>query len=391
MPEARDTILVEVNELPFRVVDDYVARKPRSEFARVLRRSKQFITVCEDQVALDPWSSWPTLHRGVIDRQHGILHLGQSLCEANWTYPPLWELLAQRGVKVGVMGSLHTAAAPRDLSRYAFYVPDFFADTRMAHPNSLRPLQAFNLALTRAAGRNVAARIALREVMRFLVRYPLQGMTASTVARVVSVLLAERRRPHQRARRRSLQALITLDVFLDMMQRTLPGFATFHTNHVAAAMHRYGAAAYPDDAAGDGVPKSWRARYVHEIDFTLDVLDQMLSRLLRFVERHPNYRLLIASSLGQAPATVGFVPPGQTPHGMLVVYDPQHPSLERGRATISTLDIAPTLLQSFGIAPPAYMRKPDETLLDPTARSADVERSATAGAQARLALQLEAS
>ena len=76
---SRKVIMFETNEIPFRVFDDYAQKRPDSHLAKLMAASKQMSTVCEDQIELDPWISWPTLHRGVIDEQHQIVHLGQSL------------------------------------------------------------------------------------------------------------------------------------------------------------------------------------------------------------------------------------------------------------------------------------------------------------------------
>jgi hypothetical protein len=68
-------ILFELNEVPYKVIDYYCRIRPNSTLARILAEGEQFETVTEDQLALDPWISWPTLHRGVPDTMHHILHL----------------------------------------------------------------------------------------------------------------------------------------------------------------------------------------------------------------------------------------------------------------------------------------------------------------------------
>src|SRR5262249_44070452 len=123
----RKLILFELNEVPHRVVDQFCRWRPKSWLARALPRMKKFQTYAEDVAPLDPWITWPTLHRGVNDEKHGILNFGQDLREVNRQYPPVWELLAARGVKVGVCGSLHSYPMPEDLNSYAFYIPDTFA------------------------------------------------------------------------------------------------------------------------------------------------------------------------------------------------------------------------------------------------------------------------
>ncbi|AGB21354.1 hypothetical protein Mycsm_00927 [Mycobacterium sp. JS623] len=497
MASKHKMILFEVNEIPFRILDDYVAERPRSHLAELLATSKQLSTVCEDQVELDPWISWPTLHRGVIDEEHQILHLGQSLDVAEQHYPPIWRLLSSQGVKVGVMGSLHSSSVPDDVDDYAFYVPDFFAHESFAHPPDLVAFQQFNLLMTRKSARNVDTALPLRSAGKFLRYYTTHGLSRTSVQATLKELLAESFHRHLRCRRRSIQPLISLDVFLHLMHRTRPDFATLYTNHVAAAMHRYWAAAYPDDPGGTVMPDDWRRLYKHEITYAMDCLDLMLGRLVKFAKRN-DYMLLVCGSMGQAAhkseATSGFVtivdleqfmtrmglsrshwterytmapcvsvtvdprmadafeerlrsiscdgknmvsanrevPPlsydrssetfhlfvyferyvGQraaefagapvpfewlgwgfhehqdnidcsarhTPHGLLLVYNPGVRKAEGNhRAPISTLDIAPTLLDYFGLPVPSYMHPPDPKILDPAAIGTDVAVTALGG------------
>jgi hypothetical protein len=299
MSHASKIIIFECNEIPHRVIDRYISANPLSHVAQVFGRSKQFETVCEDQIELDPWISWPTLYRGVIDEQHRIFHLGQSLEQANKDFPPVWDLLANKGVSVGIMGSLHTSTPPASLDGYTFYVPDVFSNSNFAHPLNLRRFQAFNLAMTRKSARNVDTSITWKEAVRFFLGYIFQGLSLSTVKSTLSELFGEMRASHLKCRRRAVQALITLDVFLMELRKSMPCFATVHSNHVAAAMHRFWAATFPKDAADNRMSEDWHQKYKGEIDYAMSVFDTMVGRLSAFVDRHPEYRLLIASSLGQ--------------------------------------------------------------------------------------------
>jgi len=496
MTAERKIILFEINEIPYRVIDHYASQHPRSHVARLMATAKQFETICEDQVELDPWISWPTLHRGVIDEQHRIFHLGQSLDFANRSYPPVWELLARSGRKVGIMGSIHSSTVPEDLSQYAFYVPDFFAHDAFAHPPELTAFQKFNLAMTRQSARNVDRRLPIRETRDFVAHYAGHGMSIGTVGTAMAELAREVRKPHLRCRRRAIQPLITLDLFLNQMRRTRPDFGTVHTNHVAAAMHRYWAATFPDDTE-NAMPAEWLAKYGDEIDYSMGALDRMLGRLVKFCKRDDAYMLVCASSMGQAaiktrvskmfatvtdlkrfmtrfgcgpgewsqrfamvPCISVLVDPAKadaferrlqelrvgdkrmikgerevspmsydrkensfqlfvyfdgdnagrtcrlgdevlrfedlgfgnhsheddvacsarhTPQGVLIVYDPRHPAVDRNRSQISTLAVAPAILHAFGIPPPMYMNEPDPRILDTTTAGASVSVSVTGG------------
>ena len=105
----RKVILFELNEVPYPVIDEYCRRKPGSFLAKALPRCAQYVTVAADQLQLDPWITWATLHRGVADVDHGVLHLGQDLDRTDAAFPPLWTIARDGGRSVGVFGSLHSS------------------------------------------------------------------------------------------------------------------------------------------------------------------------------------------------------------------------------------------------------------------------------------------
>ncbi len=470
----RPMVFIELNEVPYRVLDEYCRRFPGSALASVMTASGQFVTQCEDEIELDPWISWPTLHRGVIDREHRILRLGQSLAAVDARWPPIWRRLADAGVSVGVFGSLHSSHIPANVEDYAFYVPDFFDDAVFARPTYLEPFQAFNLGMTRRSARNVDTGIPLGLVASFVRSFGKLGVTAGTLAAIAHQLFIERREPRRRLRRRSLQARLMGDVFVRQLQIAEPDFACFYTNHVAASMHRYWAGLFPGDYENLAVDAAWVDFYRDEIMEALHVFDAMLRPIVAHC-RKLDCRLVVASSMGQAaeeldaaddfatitdigafmemlgfpaeqfelrsamvpsvgvkidPARVaeltakldqitldgftfesgdeeklplsyfagddGFVSiltcengyrgpreivfAGQTvpfeacgfdmmphedgvsvtahhvPQGVLVVFDPLAPTPASERPTISTCDIAPAILDAFGLAPPSAMR-----------------------------------
>ena len=294
-------ILFELNEVPFRVIDKYVAEKPNSCLAKVLGSARVFECHNEDTVQLDPWIAWPTLHRGVVDETHGIFHLGQHTGDADKRFPPIWQLAKANGKSVGVFGSLTSSSVPTDADSYSFYIPDYFAYKPFANPPSLLPFQKFNLTLTRESGRNVSSRIPLRPALSFARTAALMGVSFNTIKQIVRQLAGELVEKRRKARRRSIQPLLMLDLFLRQMEETRPVLATFYTNHVAAAMHRYWAAYFPEDfPSGKGMPGEWVSAYCREIPEAMDRLDEMLQKLVSFVEQDRDYKLVIATALGQA-------------------------------------------------------------------------------------------
>jgi hypothetical protein len=297
----RKLIFLELNEIPWQVFDAYCERNPDSAVTKLLAHSVQRTTVAPDSGGLHPWSTWSTLHRGVSNEVHGIDHFGQNTEETNARNPPLWTLLTRGGKRVGIFGALHTYPFPEHADDYSFIVPDTFAKGPECLPAALSRFQAFNLAMARQSARNVAAGINWTSALSFLVRAPMLGLRPKTVFALANQLWSERGGPHLRSRRRSFQSVIGFDLFERLLRKTKPDYCNFFTNHVASAMHRYWAARFPNDFESLGFSEDWLRRFEPEIDFAMDIVDDFVHRLVVFVDRNDEYRLVLASSMGQGP------------------------------------------------------------------------------------------
>ena len=120
-------VVFELNEVPWRVLDWWVADHPESAIAELLPRATQWTSVAPDEGHLSPWVTWPTVHRGVPNTVHGIGHFGQDTSDADAIAPTWWRRAVDAGRSVGLFGLLHTNELPPDVDRYRFFVPDTFA------------------------------------------------------------------------------------------------------------------------------------------------------------------------------------------------------------------------------------------------------------------------
>jgi hypothetical protein len=462
-------ILFELNEVPLRVIDQFCHWSPQSALARRLGDCHQYETYTEDVGHLSPWTTWPTLHRGVPDSRHLIANFGQDMRAVNKEFPPLWELLAGHGVRTGICGSLHSYPMPTDLNHYAFYLPDTFAAGSECFPGRLATFQEFNLRMARESAMNVSQKLPWHTALNVLAAAPGLGLRMQTLVDVGVQLISERLQAWRKIRRRTYQAVLAFDVFMKQLTSTTPDFVSFFTNHVASSLHRYWAATFPKDYEKFGFDSDWVRTFSREIQFTMQKFDDMFGRLIRFVDAHPEYNLWITTSMGQAATTAlpvetallatdvprfmsllgidashwqrapamvpqlnvtiagndhaatfrkalaGFLVNGQplryreaegnffsidfghpnlhlappvvayegrtvafaeaglqtvaiddksgstayhVPQGSLLIYDPLRRGAKRGRTQISTLDIAPTLLQNYAVPVPSYMRNP---------------------------------
>lgn len=295
----RKIILFELNEVPFRIVDEFRRWHPESALARRLPECFQYETYCENIGHLSPWGTWPTLHRGVANDKHFIADFGQDLSEQDEQYPTLWSILARHGVKTGVFGSLHTYPLPKDLNGYSFFVPDTFAAGSECFPNSMDVFQSFNLQMARESARNVSTKLPWQHVLQFLRQAPELGLRFRTFLDIGRQLVDERAKSVRKNRRRTYQAVLSFDIFMKQLEQTKPGFATFFTNHVASAQHRYWAAAFPGDYETFGFDGKWVSNFSREIAFAMTRFDSFFGRLTAFCDANKEYQLWVATSMGQ--------------------------------------------------------------------------------------------
>jgi hypothetical protein len=303
--------------VPLRIIEKFAQEHPDSTFAHIWKRAARYESWTEDTGHLSPWVTWPTVHRGVTNEDHFIGNFGQDLSEADRAFPPLWTLLAKHNVRVGLCGSLHSYPPPVCCENYAFYLPDTFAAGSECFPKSLSRFQELNLRMARDSAANVADRIPWAAALDVLFHAPELGFKLKTFIDVGGQLLNERMKPLRKVRRRTYQAVLGFDVFMEQLRRTKPDFATFFTNHVASSMHRYWAAAFPADYAEFGYDDEWVATFRDEIDFTMVRTDAFLGRIAKFMARNPEYQLWLASSMGQAATHA------QPVESQLIAVDPQ--------------------------------------------------------------------
>lgn len=292
-------IFFELNEVPVKIIKFYAKTYPDSAFAQILNTGKKFETYTEDIGHLSPWITWPSLHRGVANNQHFITDFGQDISEQNKAFPAIWEILARSGIKTGVFASLHTYPVPQNMLEYEFFVPDLFAAGSECFPKKLQPFQAFNLMMSRESGRNVSTNIPWKDTLSLISTLPDLGFRPKTFIDITNQLIEERLDKWKAVRRRTYQSVLAFDIFFKQLKNNKPAFSTFFTNHVASSMHRYWAATFPEDYEELHVTREWIETYHHEIAFTMKKADEMLGRLVAFVEQNPDYALWILSSMGQ--------------------------------------------------------------------------------------------
>lgn len=293
-------ILFELNEVPLKIFHYYIKLRPNSWLAKNFGKFKKYETVTENQGHLSPWNTWPTLHRGVSNDKHYISEFNQNLKDVDQEFAPIWSILAENNIKIGVFGSLHTSGSmPKYMENYAFFVPDVFAPNPECFPNNVEIFQKINLNLSRESMRNVDSSIPLNDILNILFNINNLGITAKTIFSTGKQLVSEQINAWKVVRRRTYQTVLSFDVFFKLLKKNKPSFTTFFTNHVASSMHRYWPASFPDEYERLEYDSKWIHTYSNEILFTMDHTDKMLAKLSSFIDRNDDYKFIITSSMGQ--------------------------------------------------------------------------------------------
>ncbi len=342
----RRVVVIEMNEVPRRVLGDVAAMGRAPFFERLLEEDQVVDTIVDEQLPREmyPSQTWASLNTGVPWSDHRVWWYGDP---KPVDYPLYWQMAARSGRSVGLVNTLHSSPLSVQCADgdYRFAIPDCFAADADTLPDRYRSFQELNLRLTRANSRKSDLRSVRSEIRPGLRAAAGLGLSISTMIRIgrLAVDVAAGRVPRERVR--VAQFLVLADVFTRLVTDEAPDLAVMFTNHIAAVMHRYWYAMYPDDFEIEHYPADWVARHRDEIPAAVEMLDRFLLRLEAWC-RHNERTLLVVSSMGQGPShnlesdqthDVVIVDPGAFLRAV-GVEDGQMPSVRGSMAPNLTLD-----------------------------------------------------
>tara|TARA_A100001388_G_scaffold182021_1_gene136356 strand:- start:26383 stop:27789 length:1407 start_codon:yes stop_codon:yes gene_type:complete len=286
-------IIYELNEVPRKLIEYYLKYKPNCNIKKIINQGFFIDTFTLDEGELHPWSTWPTVHRGVPNKFHNIKFINQDLKKSQ-TYKPIWEFLIEKKISVGIFGSLQSYP-PIKNNNVKFFLPDTFAPNELAFPKKLMDFQKFNLDLVKN-NKAISTSITKKQIVNFLTLF--FNNTISKKSFIISTLqiLKELLKPIYKKRRSMVQPVISFDLYLKYLKNTKPEFSTFFTNHVAGMMHRYWKYLFPNDnESRNSIHSKFHSKSILK---AMDIADFQLGELSKFTKAN-NYDLWIISSMGQ--------------------------------------------------------------------------------------------
>jgi hypothetical protein len=281
------TIQIEFNELSPTLIDEFIDAGELPNFTLLRNKSEVFVTDASNEISLEPWVQWPTLHTGIEDSEHGIRHLGEA---DRVKGHGLARELAAAGFKVGVFGSMNLDYGPLD----SFVVPDPWNTDLSPHPAALR---AFTDFVNSAVQENSADRLDKRAAVPFLAYLAAHGLTSVTAVAAARQLLDERRDSGLKWRRSLVLDSMSYDLFRSLMRRHDVAYATFFSNSTAHFQHYFWRNFRPQDFSAPPPPED----HPSLSDAVLTGYRNYDRLLGRFLSDFPNERLVFATALSQEP------------------------------------------------------------------------------------------
>lgn len=292
-------IILELNEVPLRLLSYYAEQKPSSSIAHLLNHSLVLKTLATD-VEIDdlyPSQTWASFNTGVAYQEHQIYWYNDPKPD---NFPTYWKIIADSQRSVGLVNTLHSSPANQfiDKGNYKFLIPDCFAANNFTFPSYYQNFRSLNLKATNSNSRITTLEIPFTELVQSIPHIRKLGITSKTILDGFSLLFNIFTKKVPKERLRSLQFPLLFDIFFYQLEKNLPDVSVLFTNHVAANMHRYWYALFPEDYSRKIYDLSWVEKYKNEIIISLDIADIGIKKLIDFCQDN-DCILLLLSSMGQ--------------------------------------------------------------------------------------------
>lgn len=285
-------ISLEFNELSPDLLNRFIDQGKLPNFARLKNQSKVFTTEArEEQVNLEPWIQWVTVHSGLSYEQHGVFDLGDG---HKLKAPTISQLLSKSGYKVWLCGSMNV---PFKDDIKGFVMPDAWSTASTPHPKELMPFWNFIRTSVQEHTNDSVPLTAkdYKEFISFMVRH---GLSFDTVFAITKQLVSQKLTGKKRWKKATLLNRIQWDVFKWIYKKHQPDFSTLFLNSVAHFQHNY--YRYFDPEGFENKPTSEEIEeYGDAVLFGYQETDIIVGKVLDMVS--DDTTVVLCSALSQVP------------------------------------------------------------------------------------------
>ena len=286
---SRSLIVLELNELNFEVVREYIdAGNFLPNFSRLLAFDSIVTTSEKKYHLLEPWIQWPSVHTGQTYHEHQIFRLG----DAGLKRPKqLFELVESNGFSVGAISPMNAFNA---LENPTYFVPDPWTDTK-----SDRSMLSVLLtkALKQTVNDNSKGKITFQSALYLGICF-IFCVRPSFYLTLFVKALKSRAKPWRKAL--FLDRLLH-EIHMTLFNRYRPNFSTLFLNAGAHIQHHYFLSSSSALASSKSNPEWYVSSNFDPLKEMLFEYDEMLGDIFA----NSGTEVLIATGLTQKPVDHG--------------------------------------------------------------------------------------
>lgn len=301
----KDIINLEINELPPKILKEYILLRPNSIFSKLKRENKLRIipTFAKDIEKKDlyPSQTWASLNTGLPFNQHNCYWYSDPL-ESDKLF---WNKLIKKNISIGIIGSLHSSKYPKNINqnqKYRFYLPDSFSDKIITKPKYYKNFCLLNAQLVSSSARVtnplMLFLLVLKNIKNIIVQPRNFGISKFSIKEIIKIFywaIKSRNKEFLRM----VQFPLLSSIFLDQILNNDAKYASIFTNHLAGNMHRYWYAYNSEEFKSQNrYKKGWIKRNRKSFFYAMDLIDDFIREIIK-LKSFKNKTIIITSSMGQ--------------------------------------------------------------------------------------------
>jgi hypothetical protein len=224
----RPLILLELNEINFSIVKEYISKNPTAFPAlQKLMRCKMVYTEAESNYQeIEPWIQWVSVHSGLSYDEHRIFRLGDI---AGSGVPQIFDALEHQGLSVGCISPMN---AENRLKKAAYFLPDPWTSTSTDGSWWSRVLHR---AISQAVNDNAKEKITLRSLIALALGVARFARPKNYV-KYLKLLKGVKTEPWGKA---LFLDLLLHDLHISLLHSRKPKFSCLFLNAGAHIQHHY--------------------------------------------------------------------------------------------------------------------------------------------------------
>lgn len=279
-------LIVELNELNFVDVIQYIKIGKLPNFAAMLSEHKLIETVSEQKYEeLEPWIQWVTAHTGLTLAEHGVFRLGDIV---DRELPQIWEVLEENGLKVGAISPMN---AKNRCKNAEFFIPDPWTPTAVTGSALMR---ALSQAVSQAVNDNAQGRIKVKSAfaLALAILFYSRIKNYKYYIKIIKSMI----RKNSWSKTIFLDLLLS-DIYIKNLRKKNPDFSSIFLNSGAHIQHHYmfNSEVYQGDFSN---PQWYLDSKMDPVLEVYELYDRIVGQLR---SEFPTARMIVATALHQDP------------------------------------------------------------------------------------------